>query len=97
MKPHFKVSAAKLVEGTDMVAECGKTIPKATFPFMLDLDALILDTVTIGNSARDRRECIRSMFEAREGRRYVYALMPGEESKHEDSDLTADRGTQLRK
>lgn len=83
MKPHYKISAEKLDEGTDITAECGVVVPKAVWAFMLDRDALILDAVTIGNSVRDCRKCVSALFEAKDGPRYIYALIPGQEAKDE--------------
>lgn len=79
MKPHYKISAEKLDEGTDITAECGVVVPKAVWAFMLDRDALILDAVTIVPTMRDCRKCVAALFEAKDGPRYIYALLPGEE------------------
>lgn len=84
MKLHYKIVSENLEEGTDVTAECGLLIPKAAWAFMLELDALVFGVITTGNSVRDCRKCVAALIEANQGKRYIYAVVPGEESKHEE-------------
>lgn len=85
MKSHYIQSQERLIEGTNQVALCGMYIPKATWVFMVDIEAEILDSVDIGRSLRDCRFCRRAMFESSEGRRFIYAMVPGEEARQAEA------------
>lgn len=82
MKAHLKDSDTPLVEGQDQVANCGAIVPKAAFVFMWDSESDVANiSIQLGKFCRG---CAAPVDSTSPGKRYMYALLPGEEVKHSE-------------
>jgi hypothetical protein len=84
MKPHYIQSRERLKEGLDYTAECGTLVPKAVFGMMLDRDCGVSEELNL-SAISNCRSCLLAIQKNHEPEeRYIYAILPGEEMKHQE-------------
>jgi len=80
MKAHLTTSEVPLIEGQNYIALCQREVPRSRFVYWFD-SGNAPEFLSALSAINICRECYRAELT----QRYVYGLIPGEESMHEQN------------
>ena len=83
MKIHFIDTVDHIPPGFDYIANCGKRIESAEFPYVADIETIGRQELSGLNVCR---ECL-AISECRTGTRYLYGMLPGAEYRKKQNSM----------